>query len=58
LTDQELGYKLYIDEYNDKAVVSRDLGSTPSNLQPLEKGLERGIILRYINWDRDICTKK
>ena len=58
LTDQELKYKLYIDEQNDKVVVSRDLDSTPSNLKILEKGYERGIALRYINLKKNICTKK
>lgn len=36
LTDQELGYKLYINEENDMIVVSRDLNSTTSNLKTLE----------------------
>lgn len=46
-TDQELGYKLYIDQANDQITM---LGhDKTSSLAELPKGLERGIALRYAN---------
>lgn len=47
LTDDELGYKLYIDTANDRILM---LSHTEvSSLAELPKGLERGIAIRYMN---------
>lgn len=47
LTDQELGYKMYIDAANDQVLMlPYDQVST---LPELPKGLERGVALRYAN---------
>lgn len=47
LTDQELGYKMYIDTANDQVLM---LPYTVSSTLPeLPKGLERGVALRYAN---------
>ena len=47
LTDQELGYKMYIDVANDQVLM---LPYTEvSTLPELPKGLERGVALRYAN---------
>ncbi|MFT3993860.1 MAG: hypothetical protein QM660_06105 [Dysgonomonas sp.] len=56
-TDNELGYRLYIDKINDKIIISRSL-NVNNELEQLPRGLERGIALRYINWDKEICVKK
>jgi hypothetical protein len=46
LSDEELGYKLWIDEYRDKIVVTSLSESQPSNTTELEKGLLRGLAVR------------
>lgn len=55
-TDQELGYKLYVDNCTDQVIM------LPYNQQSafveLPKGLERGIALRYANRNQMKITKK
>lgn len=55
-TDKELGYKMYIDEPNDKVVMLDE--SEYSSLPELPRGLERGISLRYANRKNRIVLKK
>lgn len=55
-SDAELGYKMYIDQNNDK-VVMLDVGVSANGLPELPKGLERGIALRYANRDKRVVTK-
>jgi RHS repeat-associated protein len=47
ISDQELGYKLYVDNCNDAVVMYPYNKQT--KLTELPKGLERGIALRYAN---------
>lgn len=47
LTDQELGYKMYIDAANDQVLMLPY--NQLSTLPELPKGLERGVALRYAN---------
>lgn len=46
-TDEELGYKLYIDEVNDTVLMLPH--TAVSTLPELERGLPRGVALRYAN---------
>ncbi len=55
-TDEELGYKLYIDNCNDQVVMLPN--TQQSNLVELPKGLERGIALRYANRSQMKIYKK
>jgi hypothetical protein len=48
LTDAELGYKLYVDNVNDRVIMLPYGQST--TLTALPPGLERGIALRYANF--------
>lgn len=56
LSDQELRYKLYVDESKDEVVVLR-LTDHPGSMRELEKGLERGIALRYMDRGRNLICK-
>lgn len=47
LSDQELGYKLYVDDTEDKILMLDP--ETVVGLDELQPGLERGIALRYAN---------
>lgn len=60
-TDEELGYKMFIDETNDQIIMvnyplsQADLEKT-TNLEELPKGMLRGIALRYTNrLHREVC---
>lgn len=52
ITDQELGYKLWIDETNDQIVVTSLAQAQPTNTRELEKGLLRGLAVRWMNEDK------
>lgn len=58
LSNAELGYRLYLDEANDRVTV---LGIKDSdnvnNLPELPKGIERGLALYYMNANRKAITK-
>ena len=56
LTDQELGYKMYIDAANDQILMLPH--NQTSTLPELAKGLERGIALRYANREHLKVLKK
>lgn len=56
LTDQELGYKMYIDAAGDQ-IIMLPYNQT-STLPELAKGLERGIALRYANREHLKVLKK
>ena len=56
LTDQELGYKMYIDAANDQILMLPY--NQASSLPELAKGLERGIALRYANREHLKVLKK
>ena len=56
LTDQELGYKMYIDAANDQILMLAY--NQASSLPELAKGLERGIALRYANREHMKVLKK
>ena len=61
-SDEELGYKMYIDENNDKILIldfplSEVDQKTVESLKELPKGLLRGIALRYTNREqRQVCN--
>lgn len=55
-TDEELGYKMYIDEANDQIVMLPH--TQVSSLPILPKGVERGVALRYTNRKRKKVLKK
>jgi len=52
-TPEELGYKLVIDEPNDKVL----LVSTDDERENLPVGMERGVTLRYLNRSDSIVTR-
>lgn len=53
LTDEELGYRLYVDESSDR-VVRLDLNEQPeAGYVELPRGLERGVALSYLCYDAD-----
>ena len=56
LTDQELGYKMYIDAANDQILMLPY--DQVSILPELPKGLERGVALRYANRKAMAVVKK
>lgn len=55
-TDQELGYKIYVDDCNDQLVMYPITKVT--QFTELPKGLERGIALRYANMGEMKILKK
>ena len=52
LTDEELGYRLWVDEANDKILVTALTDTQPANTTELEKGLLRGLAVRWMNEDK------
>lgn len=56
-SDEELGYKIYVDKCND-AVILMDVKDSPdSEIPELPKGLERGIALKYLNVNTGVVIK-
>lgn len=54
----DLTYKLYVDAARDRVVVLKS-NVTPSNgWVELPKGLERGVTLRYTDWDEKTSTEE
>lgn len=49
LTNEELGYKMYIDRANDRIIVVTLNSPQPTNLTELEKGKLRGRAVRWLN---------
>lgn len=52
LTDDELGYRLWRDDMNDRIVVTSLTDAQPVNTNELEKGLLRGLTVRWMNEDK------
>lgn len=52
LTDQELGYRLWRDDANDKILVTTLNEAQPVNTVELEKGLLRGLAVRWLNKEK------
>lgn len=52
LSDEELGYRLWVDEDNDKILVTTLDDIQPENTIELDKGLLRGLAVRWMNEDK------